>query len=226
MNVITVLGPALRGSTTQWASEGDRLVSRMWMIRYQALALDRVPEEVPHENGKLVWEAVRNALMPRMFFPEKGILASSSDDVRKYAGVYVTGRERNTSFAFGYAGQSYVDFGWPWMLLPIFAFGCVLGLADRVMRRVLRSPDIQDGVRVVVLWSTMYLYEVSWVMMVGTATSLFAVLVGSGLLFERVFHLGETRILRRVEISNRRPVLTRFSARRTRLPTGGQIPVD
>jgi len=226
VNVLNVLGPALQASTTQWATEADQLVSRIWMMRFQALALERVPEVVRHENGKLLLEAVRNTITPRMFFPEKGVLASSSDDVRKYAGVYVTGRERNTSFAFGYAGQSYVDFGWPWMLLPIFAFGCMLGLADRGMRRLLKSPDIQDGIRVVVLWSSLYLYEISWVMMLGTATSLFAVLMATGIVFERVFHLGEKRQLRRIEISTRRPVPRPLSSRRTQLPTGEQIPID
>jgi hypothetical protein len=189
-NVASVLGPAVRGSATQWDEHSDQLVSRMWMIHYPALALERVPSEVPHENGKLLWGAVSNTIMPRMFFPEKGVLPSSSDEVRKYAGVYVTGRERNTSFAFGYAGEAYVDFGWPLMLAPILAFGCLLGYADRLMRTVLRSPDVRDGVRVVVLWSSMYLYEVSWVMLLGTTTSLLVVLVGGGLLFERAFHLG------------------------------------
>jgi hypothetical protein len=191
-NVALVLGPAIRGSATQWDEHSDQLVSRMWMIHYPALALDRVPSEVPHENGRLLWGAVSNTIMPRMFFPEKGVLPSSSDEVRKYSGVYVTGRERNTSFAFGYVGESYVDFGWPLMLVPILAFGCLLGYADRFMRSALRSPDIRDSVRVVVLWSSMYLYEVSWVIMIGTTTSLLVVLVGGGMLFERAFRLGVT----------------------------------
>ena len=196
-NVASVLGPAVRGSATEWDVHADQLVSRMWMIRYPALALERVPSVVPHERGKLLWGAVSNSIMPRMFFPEKGVLPSSSDEVRKYSGVNVTGRERNTSFAFGYAGESYVDFGWPMMLVPILAFGCILGLVDRLIRSLLRSPEIRDSVRVVVLWSSMYLYEVSWVMLIGTTTSLLVVLIGAGFVFERVFHLGAPPLVSR-----------------------------
>ena len=187
LSVVEVLGPALKNASTLWEPQVDRFVSRLWMIKYPALAIERVPSAVPHENGKLLWGAVSNTFMPRMFFPEKGVLPSSSDKVRKYSGVYVAGRETRTSCAFGYAAESYVDFGWPWMLVPIFTFGAMVGLADWVMRSMLRNSDIRDGVRVVVLWSSMYAFEVSWVFLIGLTFGLFTVLVGGAVMFERTF---------------------------------------
>jgi hypothetical protein len=158
----------------------------MWMIKFPAMALERVPESVPYEGGTILKDAVSNAVMPRVFFTNKGVLPSESEKVRKYAGVYVAGRERGTSFAFGYVAESYVDFGKPLMFLPILLFGCLLGVADRLIRRILVDPDVVNAVRVVVLWSSAYAYEQSWAIMIGTTLSLFVVMVGVGMAFDRL----------------------------------------
>jgi hypothetical protein len=129
--------------------------------------------------------------MPRAFFPDKGILPSESEKVRKYAGVWVAGSETNTSFAFGYVAESYVDFGWPLMLLPILIFGCLLGVADRVIQKVIRNQEFLQGIRVVFLWSSMYMFEASWAIILGTTVSLFAVLLAAGLFIDRA--LGNPR---------------------------------
>ncbi len=192
VRVAAEIGPILKKSRSEWIDQSDRLVSRMWMMRYPSLVLERVPAEIPHEGGKILWGAVGNTLMPRIFFPQKGILPSESDKVRKYAGVWVAGRERSTSFAFSYPAESYVDFGWPLMLVPILAFGCLIGLADRVILAMVKTTELQSGVRVVVLWSSTYLFESSWVMMIGTAVSLFLVLLPAAILFERGFKLAIT----------------------------------
>jgi hypothetical protein len=126
-----------------------------------------------------------------MFFPNKGILPSESDKVRKYSGIWVAGRESKTSFAFGYSAEAYVDFGLPWMFAPILIFGALIGLGDRLMSSQLRNPNIRNGVRVVVLWSTMYLFEQSWVIMIGMGVGLFIMLLGSGMIFERALHLAD-----------------------------------
>ncbi len=219
-NVTAELGPAIRNA--QWEVRVDELISRMWMIYYPTLAYERVPSTVPFEGGKLLRGAVLNVVMPRMFFPDKGILPSESDKVRKYAGIWVAGRESKTSFAFGYAAESYVDFGVPWMFAPIFVFGALLGLGDKVMRKVLRNNDLRNGVRVVVLWSSMYLYEQSWVIMLGMSIGLFIMLVASGVAFERALHLvpedpneGKVRL----------PIPRRQTQRR-QLSIGGRIQPD
>ena len=188
--VISLIGPAMRDPATGTKAQVDRVVSRLWMLRFPSLALARVPAEVPHERGRLLRNAVTNAVVPRAVFPNKPILPSESEKVRLYSGVNVAGRERGTSFAFGYVAESYVDFGKPLMFLPIFAFGCLLGFGDRLMRRVLNDPDVLNAVRVVVLWSSAYAFEQSWSMMVGTAVSLFVVMMLVGIATDRLLARG------------------------------------
>lgn len=126
-----------------------------------------------------------NVLTPRMFFPGKLSLPSSSDEVRMYSGIWVAGRERNTSFAFGYVAESYVDFGVPLMLVPIFVYGLLLGLAYRWLNAHIRYDELRRGSTIVVFWATLSSYETSWIMMIGPALTILAVLGGSALLLER-----------------------------------------
>src|SRR6185503_7132858 len=93
-----------------WAT-ADSLVDRMWTIYYPALAVERVPKVLPHTDGAFLRDALVHVVTPRVFFPEKAELMSDSDKVRKYSGAFVAGRESNTSIAFGYSAEAYVDFG-------------------------------------------------------------------------------------------------------------------
>ena len=190
---MSVLIPAIEHPVVPWGEQVDHMVSRIWQVYYPALALKHVPAFVPHENGKILMGALSNTLKPRIFFPDKGILASESELVKKYAGVRVAGRESNTSIAFGYVAESYVDYGWPGLLVPIFLFGCVLGLADRLLPEFIRNPDLLQSVRVVVFWSAMASFEASWVFMIGTFVSLYVTLTLAAVAFERGFKLAAPR---------------------------------
>jgi hypothetical protein len=181
---VSMIKPSLserRGGVTP---QVEQLVSRMWTVYYPAKALERVPSIVPFEKGVLLWTAVRNVLNPRLFFPEKGMIGSDSDKVRKYTGIWVAGRDRGTSVAFGYAAEAYVDFGLPFMFVPILIFGALIGLADRFLHMMMRSNEVLQGVRVVFLWSSMYLFEISWTMMFGIAIGATVVLGIAGATYE------------------------------------------
>jgi hypothetical protein len=161
----------------------------MWVVYYPSLALERVPSIVPHEHGKLLWDAIKNIINPRFFFPAKGQLSSDSDKVRKYTGVMVAGRDRKTSFAFGYAAESFVDFGVPLMFLPIFIFGVLVGCGDRLLHYILHSDSVLQGVRVSFLWSALYLFETSWAMMLGVSIGTLVVLGSAGVAYEALLGL-------------------------------------
>jgi hypothetical protein len=77
------------------------------------------------------------------------------------------------------------------MLVPIFAFGCILGLGDLLIRRTMKNFDLMQSVRVVVMWSSMCSFEVSWVIMIGTFASLLLTLLMAGFAFEKIFRLGD-----------------------------------
>jgi len=150
----------------------DKTVDRLWAIYYPALALERVPQLVPYQNGAIVWGALDFALKPRWLFPGKGILPSDSEEVRKYSGVMVAGARQNTSIAFGYAGESYVDYGVPEMFLPIFLFAFFMGFAYAWISRQIRHRDLAVTVTTVIFWLSLYQFEMAWVKRIGLAGNL------------------------------------------------------
>ena len=101
-----------------FTNDTDSLVDRLWVVYYPALAVSRVPSVLPHTDGSIMWGALQHILSPRVFFPTKAELQNDSEMVNKYSGVHVAGTETGTSIAFGYAAESYIDFGLPWMFIP------------------------------------------------------------------------------------------------------------
>lgn len=185
-SVVVLTGSTFSSGIERWKGETDHLISRIWVVYYAGLAYKRVPSVVPFENGAILRGAVDNILKPRLFFPNKPEIASQSDEVRKYAGVWVLGKETKTSFAFGYAGESYVDFGLPWMFLPIFILGGLMGAGYRWLNKRISYDELRIGVTIVIFWSTMGLYEASWVMIIGPGLTIFAILGGGAVMLDRV----------------------------------------
>jgi hypothetical protein len=77
-----------------------------------------------------------------------------------------------TSIAFGYAAESYLDFGIPWMFLPVFMFALAMGLVYRVVSVRIKHLDLMAGYATVTFWFAMYLFERSWVVMLGETAGL------------------------------------------------------
>lgn len=174
----------------------DRLVGRMWVIYYPALAVSRVPSVLPHTDGRIMLDALKHLVTPRILFPGKGALLSDSEMVRTYSGVYVAGAEQNTTIAFGYAAESYVDFGIPLMFLPAFLFGVFMGVAYRLTFRVLQTEELATGFITVVFWLSLYLFERSWVRTLGLSITLLVYLGPLTLVLDRIV-LSKIRARRR-----------------------------
>ena len=110
---------SISAAAKQWAAQDksqfygnvDVFIDRLWAIYYPALAVSRVPDIVPHTNGKLMLDTLQFTFMPRVFFPDKPEVGSDSELVRRYSGVWVAGANEDTDIAFGYAAESYIDFG-------------------------------------------------------------------------------------------------------------------
>jgi hypothetical protein len=147
--------------------DADRLVDRLWVVYYPALAVARVPAILPHTNGSIISAAVTHILSPRVFFPSKAEVQNDSDMVRKYAGVFVAGAEQNTSIAFGYAVESYIDFGVPWMFAPVLMYGLLAGLAYQTLTARIHHAELRAGLLAVIFWLSLYLFERSWVKTLG-----------------------------------------------------------
>ena len=163
----------------------DQLVDRMWTIYYPALALKRVPSIIPHTNGQIIGAALLHIVTPRVFFPNKGELPSDSDEVRKYANMAVAGREVNTSIAFGYSAESYIDFGLPWMFLPVLAYGIFVGACYAVFRSVIWHRELFVAFATVSFWISVYLFERSWATMLGVTVGFMVYLGGPIVLLDR-----------------------------------------
>lgn len=154
------------GAEDIWATT-DALVDRMWTVYYPALAIARVPKILPHTGGSILMAALTHVVTPRVFFPDKGELMSDSDMVRKYSNVAVAGREQGTSIAFGYAAESYIDFGIPLMFAPVFAFGVFIGLCYAMFRRLIWHRELFVAFGTVAFWLSVYLFERSWATSLG-----------------------------------------------------------
>jgi len=161
------------------------LIDRIWAIHYPALAVERVPNVLPHTEGEILKGAVVHLITPRVLFPDKGELPSDSDMVRKYSGVLVAGAEENTSIAFGYAAESYVDFGLPLMFVPVFVFGVLMGVAYQWFFTTIRHRDLALGLVAVMFWLGLYLFERSWVKTLGLNVTMMVYLGGLTFLIDR-----------------------------------------
>jgi hypothetical protein len=178
----------LTGDPAEIREGMDALVDRMWPMLYPALALDRVPDVIPHTDGALFSAALQHVFMPRLLFPDKAALPSDSDLVRRYSGVYVAGEEQDTSIAFGYVAESYLDFGVPLMFLPSLAWGCFLGLAFGWLATRIQTRELRVGLLMVVFWIALYLFERSWAKTMGASGTLLIYLGVPVLLFDRILY--------------------------------------
>lgn len=150
----------------------DHMVDRMWPIYYPSLAVSRVPAYLPHEEGAILWGAIRHIFFPRFLFPDKPELSSDSDMVRKYSNVWVAGSESGTSIAFGYAAESYIDFGLPIMFIPVFIYGLLVGIAYSWFSKRINNRELLAIFLLIFCWFSLYQFERSWVKTVGLAGTL------------------------------------------------------
>jgi len=175
----------IRQSSDRIEQDMDVLVDRLWAVYYPALAVDRVPDVLPHTDGQILTDALVHLVTPRLLFPNKPELPSDSELVRKYSGVLVAGAEENTSIAFGYAAESYVDFGIPVMFLPMVVFGLLMGMAYEALLRTIHHRELAIALVTVIFWLGLYLFERSWIKTLGFSLTLIVYLGGLSFLVDR-----------------------------------------
>ncbi|WP_147243674.1 hypothetical protein [Pedobacter miscanthi] len=106
------------------------LLDRLSYIDIFSATISYVPLNRPHEHGRLWFDAVKRVFMPRILFPDKAAI----DDTEKtitYSGIGFAGSSSGTSVSLGYVTESYVDFGFPGMLVPLCLWGILIGLIYR-----------------------------------------------------------------------------------------------
>src|SRR5258708_5022456 len=91
---------------------------RVQYVLHLAKTMDRVPEVIPHENGQVWWDNISFVLMPRLFFPDKPVY-DATVKTNKYTAFHYSGLKQGTSFSLGYFADSYIDFGYTGMFIPL-----------------------------------------------------------------------------------------------------------
>lgn len=101
-------------------------VERLSYIEFFSQAMVRVPSEKPHENGALWLNNIMHVLVPRILNPNKKAI-DDSQMVNEYCIKQVATADKGASWSLGYIAESYIDFGIPFMYIPIFLLGCLVG---------------------------------------------------------------------------------------------------
>jgi hypothetical protein len=104
-----------------------KLVERIGYTDFYAKTIARLDQGLVPENLNLWWAGVLHVIKPRVLFPDKQEL----DDTAITS--LLTGEKfgEETSVSIGYVAEAHADFGFPGMLLPIFAVGVMLGATAR-----------------------------------------------------------------------------------------------
>jgi hypothetical protein len=103
---------------------------RVQYIYHLSRTMDRVPDILPHEFGGLWWDNISFVLEPRLFFPDKPRY-EATQKTTKYTGLHYAGFKQGSSFSLGYFADSYIDFGYFGMLIPLTLIALFVGFIYR-----------------------------------------------------------------------------------------------
>ena len=112
----------------------NALLYRVQYILHLTYTMDRVPEVLPHEYGRIWWENVSFVLVPRLIWPDKPIYEATVK-TNKYTGKSYAGFKQGSSFSLGYFADSYIDFGYVGMFFPLVLVGLFVVLIYRTLYR-------------------------------------------------------------------------------------------
>jgi len=152
-----------------WAQLGDafdNLLLRISYVEFFAQTLENVPENVPHTNGRLWFDATTRIFRPRILFPQKESI-DDSERTAYYTGQALAGAEFGTSISIGYMGESYIDFGRIGMFVPILLLGLFYGLIYRVLVDYQRLTLLGCAMATSILLFGAYTIETSNVKLIG-----------------------------------------------------------
>ena len=121
---------------------------RVGYLEYFSNAVSKVPTEIPHEHGELLWSNLKFALLPRFLAPNKGIKDDKAK-VEKYTD-FSFGEYGGSSFSLGHYCEAYIDWGRTGMLIQLFLFG-VLG-GGLYLFTIKRTLNLNPLISLGILW--------------------------------------------------------------------------
>jgi len=119
-------------------------------------AIDNVPQNINHENGKLWFDAFTHFLKPRILFPNKEVL-DDSQRTNKYTGQNFADFSKGVSISIGYYAESYIDFGY-FMFVMLFILGSLYGNLYKLI--LLKNKNVFISFAfIIVIFSRAYTFE-------------------------------------------------------------------
>jgi hypothetical protein len=120
------------GRDFEWFDPTNRhhfiaLDQRLNQNYFVGLAARRIDQgQADYLEGESVWEGLQ-ALVPRVFWPEKPVYAGSPQIVSKMTGLHLS---RGTSFGVGNVMEFQINFGIPGVIIGFFVLGWLIGMLD------------------------------------------------------------------------------------------------
>jgi hypothetical protein len=96
----------------------NMLLYRVQYVQHLQLTMDRVPGVLPYEYGNLWKDNITFVLTPRILWPDKPVYEATVK-TNKYTGKSYAGLKMGSSFSLGYFADSYIDFGFVGMFIPL-----------------------------------------------------------------------------------------------------------
>jgi hypothetical protein len=119
----------------------ESLLSRIAYTYYYSLVLERRDAGlIPPDEARWLG-AIKRIMMPRLFFPNKSEV-NDSETTERLTGISI---DQNTSVGVGYIAETHLDFGFPLMLVPLFAIGFAMGRVARAFANMNAPRIICDG---------------------------------------------------------------------------------
>jgi hypothetical protein len=134
------------------------LLDRLQYTYHFAKTLERVPEQIPFQNGNNWLEDIEFATTPRYLNPDKPIL-DNSIKASKYTGIHYLGAKSGVSFSLGYFAECYIDFGPYGMMIFLLIIGFVFGLTYNYLMRKSSKNIIFNYSVVGAFFMEFYAYE-------------------------------------------------------------------
>jgi hypothetical protein len=138
----------LRGPDLDFSLGLRAALERIGYVEFFGHVLTQVPQNIPHQDGRLLLEAVQHVAVPRALYPDKAPLVPDTIVTETYTGLYLAGEGGGTSISMGYMADSYIDFGRFGMFAAIFAWGVLLGWVYRWFNRAGDPLTAATGVAV------------------------------------------------------------------------------
>jgi len=110
------------------------MLDRLQYTFHFARTIQRVPSEIPFQNGKNWSDNIEFSTTPRFLNPNKPVL-DATEKTKKYTGLAYAGLSSGASFSLGYFAECYIDFGFWGMMFPLFVIGFFYGLTYKYLMK-------------------------------------------------------------------------------------------